>query len=193
MVLLRLYQRHTCLYSRAITSPAHILRRLNSTTAASSSSASPSLSWNDFLRVRSYRRVTNLGVAGIGGTVGLIVGYNLLADDVIDPTATVYGVDPFIFTALELFGFGLVGAIIGRGIGDVVFKFAVLRSKAPLFQTKENLFLQHIKKNRVDPSHQSFANPVPDYYGEKITSLHGYRRWLRDCAAYKKKRDEFIK
>jgi import inner membrane translocase subunit TIM23 len=31
-------------------------------------------------------------------------------------------------------------------------------------------------------------NPVPDYYGEKITSVLGYRNWLRDQRAFNKKR-----
>lgn len=28
------------------------------------------------------------------------------------------------------------------------------------------------------------ANPVPDYYGEKIGSVAGYRRWLKDQRAF---------
>jgi import inner membrane translocase subunit TIM23 len=54
---------------------------------------------------------------------------------------------------------------------------------------REKEFLQHIKKNRVDPSFQSFSNPVPDYYGEKIGSVKQYRQWLKDQRAYNKKRE----
>jgi hypothetical protein len=28
---------------------------------------------------------------------------------------------------------------------------------------------------------------VPDYYGEKIGSMKGYRQWLRDQATYRRK------
>jgi len=31
-------------------------------------------------------------------------------------------------------------------------------------------------------------NPVPDFYGEKISSVAGYRQWLKDQRAYIKKR-----
>jgi len=52
---------------------------------------------------------------------------------------------------------------------------------------REREFLQHIKKNRVDPSFQSFRNPVPDYYGEKIGSIKQYKQWLKDQRAYNRK------
>jgi hypothetical protein len=57
---------------------------------------------------------------------------------------------------------------------------------------REREFLKHIQKNRVDPSFQSFSNPVPDYYGEKIGSVKQYRQWLKDQRAYNKKREAFL-
>lgn len=33
---------------------------------------------------------------------------------------------------------------------------------------------------------------VPDFYGEKISSVAGYRQWLKDQRAYNKKRTTFI-
>jgi import inner membrane translocase subunit TIM23 len=56
---------------------------------------------------------------------------------------------------------------------------------------KEKGFYARIKRYRVDPSAQSFSNPVPDYYGEKIGSVAGYRQWLKDQRAYNKKRQSF--
>jgi len=35
-------------------------------------------------------------------------------------------------------------------------------------------------------------NPVPDYYGEKITSVQSYRQWLKDQRAFNKKRKVFV-
>jgi import inner membrane translocase subunit TIM23 len=35
-------------------------------------------------------------------------------------------------------------------------------------------------------NHLSFA--VPDFYGEKIQSVQGYRRWLKDQRAFNKKK-----
>lgn len=57
---------------------------------------------------------------------------------------------------------------------------------------REREFLQHIKKNRVDPSFQSFSNPVPDYYGEKIGSIQQYKQWLKDQRAYNRKSKNFL-
>lgn len=39
-------------------------------------------------------------------------------------------------------------------------------------------------------SRASFA--VPDFYGEKISSVAGYRQWLKDQRAFNKKRTSFV-
>lgn len=59
-------------------------------------------------------------------------------------------------------------------------------------QQKEKEFYNRIKRYRVDPSSNTLANPVPDYYGEKIGSVQGYRQWLKDQRAYNRKRRNFI-
>ena len=59
-------------------------------------------------------------------------------------------------------------------------------------QQKEKEFFDRIKHFRVDPSTNSATNPVPDYYGEKIKSVQGYRQWLKDQRAYNRKRRSFI-
>ena len=33
---------------------------------------------------------------------------------------------------------------------------------------------------------------MPDYYGEKISSVKQYRQWLKDQWAYNKKREVFL-
>lgn len=57
-------------------------------------------------------------------------------------------------------------------------------------EQKEREFYDRIKKHRVDPTSSSMANPVPDYYGEKIGSVADYRRWLKDQRAFNLKRGE---
>jgi len=52
-------------------------------------------------------------------------------------------------------------------------------------------FYARIRKHRVDPSTSSMQNPLPDYYGEKITSVQGYRMWLKDQRAFNRKRQGF--
>jgi len=55
---------------------------------------------------------------------------------------------------------------------------------------KEKEFFARIKKYRVDPATSSINNPIPDYYGEKIGSVIGYRRWLKDQRAFNLKRQK---
>lgn len=86
---------------------------------------------------------------------------------------------------------GGLGFLLGPIFGNFVFKFKNKQTLSP-FEVKDKEFLNKVTKNRVDPSSQSFSNPVPDYYGEKILSLKGYRDWLRDCNAYKRKAREFL-
>jgi import inner membrane translocase subunit TIM23 len=72
-----------------------------------------------------------------------------------------------------------------------LYDFTALLTRAPGKQ-KEKEFFARIRRYRVDPSSQSFSNPVPDYYGEKIGSVQQYRQWLRDQRAYNKKRQNFL-
>ncbi|KAL2161678.1 hypothetical protein VTH06DRAFT_8240 [Thermothelomyces fergusii] len=53
---------------------------------------------------------------------------------------------------------------------------------------KESEFFARIKKHRVDPSASSMRNPVPDFYGEKISSVADYRQWLKDQRAFNRKK-----
>jgi len=57
---------------------------------------------------------------------------------------------------------------------------------------KETEFFGRVKKYRVDPAGASASNPVPDYYGEKISSVAGYRQWRKDQRAFKKKRETYV-
>lgn len=57
---------------------------------------------------------------------------------------------------------------------------------------KEKEFYTRIKRHRVDPTSSSIANPVPDYYGEKIGSVADYRRWLKDQRAFNLKRGAYL-
>ena len=56
---------------------------------------------------------------------------------------------------------------------------------------KEKEFYHRLIRHRADPSGQSMSNPVPDYYGEKISSVTGYRQWLKDQRAFRKKREGY--
>ncbi len=94
--------------------------------------------------------------------------------------------------------FGLVYRRFASGMAVVSallpFSLFVAFSNANLFffaanLQKEREFYQRIKRYRSDPAGQSMNNPVPDYYGEKITSVKDYRRWLKDQRAFRRKRE----
>lgn len=84
-----------------------------------------------------------------------------------------------------------LGYLFGPILGNLIFKLKN-KSQLSLFDSKNKIFLEKIVKYRVDPSFQSFSNPVPDYYGEKINSIKSYKQWLRDNNAYKRKTKEFL-
>lgn len=86
---------------------------------------------------------------------------------------------------------GALGYLLGPIVGSQIFKLSH-QKQLEYFNDKNKDFLKHIINNRVDASSQSFSNPVPDYYGEKIGSLKEYKQWLRDCHAYAKKSKEFL-
>ncbi|QSL64090.1 hypothetical protein MERGE_000245 [Pneumocystis wakefieldiae] len=130
-----------------------------------------SLSWNEFLYLRRQNLRSGLIASIPSSFVGLSLGYFYFATIQVDPTQTIFGIDPFVVYLLATLASGGAGWLLGR----------------PIVQEKERDFFLHIQKNRVDPRYQSINNPVPDYYGEKIGSLSDYRRWLRDCRAYRKK------
>jgi len=117
------------------------------------------------------------------------MGY--LANKEIDVTQTILGMDPLVVFGLATIGSGAAGWLVGPSVGGAVFRVVNRRYTAQLAE-REREFLTHIKKNRVDPSFQSFSNPVPDYYGEKIGSVRQYRQWLKDQRAYNKKREAFL-
>ncbi|KAG1728634.1 mitochondrial import protein Pam17 [Suillus paluster] len=79
-----------------------------------------------------------------------------------------------------------LGYLIGPAIGAAGWRMTHRRAMN-LIEAKDREFHQHIVKNRVDPTAQSATNPVPDFYGEKIGSLHQYRQWLRDQARFRRK------
>ncbi|KAF3912150.1 hypothetical protein ABW21_db0206097 [Orbilia brochopaga] len=164
-----------------------------STTSATASSTIPpgSLDWNSFLKLRKLKRRYNLAGSLVCSIFTSAVGLNVLGTQEIDPSKMIWGLDPLMVLGLGLIACGATGWLVGPVLGTHAFKI-VNRRSLPEITRKEKEFFNHIRKNRVDPSFQSFSNPVPDYYGEKIGSLSQYRQWLKDQRAYNRKREKFL-
>ncbi|KAK6509018.1 TIM23 complex component [Arthrobotrys musiformis] len=175
------------------------LRRLSSTTTAASTSIPSStatttsnpLDWNTFLKLRKQKRRYNLAGSIVCSMLTSTIGLNILGTQEIDPSKMIWGLDPLMVLGIGLIACGATGWLIGPVAGTQAFKVANRRWMGEITK-KEKEFFAHIKKNRVDPSFQSFSNPVPDYYGEKIGSLSQYRQWLKDQRAYNRKREKFL-
>ncbi|UNI16945.1 TIM23 complex component [Purpureocillium takamizusanense] len=160
----------------------------SSSSGASSSSANPSkLDWNSFFKLRLRRRriqlIFSVGAGVLGGAAGAII----LSTGMAEPLVMQIPLDPFVTLGLMTLACAGMGWLVGPSIGNQVFYLLNHRYKAQMIQ-KEVEFFARVKKNRVDPSNSSAGNPVPDFYGEKIQSVAGYRQWLKDQRAFNKKK-----
>ncbi|KAJ5584734.1 Presequence translocated-associated motor subunit pam17 [Penicillium hispanicum] len=150
------------------------------------------LDWNSFFKLRASRRRYSLASSIASSLVTTTVGVQVLSSQDLESLgAQVMGLDPFVVLGLATAACGaagwLVGPVVGNGFWGLVY-----RRSTPSFATKEKEFFNRIRRFRVDPSTNSISNPVPDYYGEKIGSVQGYRQWLKDQRAYNRKRRNFI-
>jgi len=157
--------------------------RPNSTA---SDSTKPKLTWAEYLAIRRGKRKWEMAATIPCAILGFAGGAAYFGSLETDATKPIMGVDPlFFYGGCTLACVGL-GSLIGPTIGSSLWRLTH-RHAMKLIDDREREFFQHIAKNRVDPSYQSPTNPIPDFYGEKIGSLHQYRQWLRDQIKYKRK------
>lgn len=144
------------------------------------------LPWADYLTIRKKKRRWETAMTipfTIGGFAGGVAYFGNLE---MDPTKPIFNVDPMIVYGFSTLACAGLGYLIGPIVGSMIWRMTHRRTMT-LIEARDREFHQHIVKNRVDPTAQSATNPVPDFYGEKIGSLHDYRQWLRDQARYKRK------
>ena len=180
----------TPIRATSITSSS-LFARLASTSTTTPNNNETSLTWKAFFNLRKQQRRINVVSSGFTALLGCNLSWAYLSNMEIDPTQMILGFDPLVVVSAGLMASGALGYLFGPLIGTQVFN---LKNNKTLndFSTKNKEFLEHIIKNRVDASSQSFSNPVPDYYGEKIGSMKEYRQWLRDCHSYARKAKEFL-
>ncbi|KAI0748639.1 mitochondrial import protein Pam17-domain-containing protein [Daedaleopsis nitida] len=149
------------------------------------------LPWQEYLAIRKRKRRWETAVtipATIGGFVG---GFAYFGSLEMDPSKPIFNIDPMFVYGAAVFGCAGLGYLIGPVVGSSIWRLTHRRLMR-LIEIRDKQFHQHIVKNRVDPTAQSATNPVPDYYGEKIGSLHDYRQWLRDQAKFRRKASGFL-
>ncbi|KAI0383728.1 Pam17-domain-containing protein [Hypomontagnella monticulosa] len=161
-------------------------------SGAPESSSTPTLDWNSFFTLRKTRRrfqlVSSLLTMVAGGSAGAILLVNMDVDWLLSKVP----MDPFLALGIMTLSFAGLGWLAGPSLGSALFYTFKRGVKKPM-AAKESEFFARIKKNRVDPSNSSLSgNAVPDFYGEKISSVAGYRQWLKDQRAFNKKRTSFV-
>ncbi|KYK59029.1 hypothetical protein DCS_00156 [Drechmeria coniospora] len=160
----------------------------SASSSPSSSSPSPAkLDWNSFFKLRLRRRRIQLVFSVTTGLFGGAAGALALSTGVAEPVVMQIPLDPFVTLGLITFACAGMGWLVGPSIGNQVFYIMNRRLKSQMM-AKESEFFARVKKHRVDPTNSSAGNPVPDFYGEKIQSVSGYRRWLKDQRAFNKKK-----
>jgi len=170
--------------------PSLCRTRNASTTATPTQNTSTALDWNSFFRLRQSRRryaLTSSIMTAVVSTGGAIAAFSEIPD-FADNITKLIPTDPFISMGLATFGATFFGWLIGPAFGNTLWRL-LHRSRLPEFTIKERAFFERIKKHRVNPSGASTNNPVPDFYGEKVGSVAGYRNWLKDQRAFNRKRD----
>ncbi|KAK4167099.1 mitochondrial import protein Pam17-domain-containing protein [Cladorrhinum sp. PSN259] len=168
-------------------------RRNASTTATASSSSDNTtihLDWENFFKLRKSRRRWQQGFSILGSVGAGGAGSVALSSGLADPVVTQIPLDPLITLGLLSMSCAALGWLAGPSLGSAVFNAMNSKYKEPIAE-KEKQFFARIKKNRVDPTASSVRNPVPDFYGEKISSVAGYRQWLRDQRAFNRKKTGF--
>ncbi|KAL6706882.1 TIM23 complex component [Coniothyrium glycines] len=145
----------------------------------------PQLPWNDFFALRRTRRRIGQGCSALSAVGVTYYGLTSMIQNGYDATlsAQLGGFDPFMLMGLSTLGMLGAGWLVGPVFGNQVFNLAY-RGVLGEFTRKDTAFFNRIKQHRVDPTASSLANPPPDYYGEKIGSVAGYRRWLKDQRAF---------
>lgn len=157
--------------------------RFNSTT--------PALNWVEYFALKKQNNRVNVASSVVTGVIGGVVTLNLLGNMEIDIEKPIMGFDPILVMGGTVVLGGGFGYLLGPFLGTALFN-VFNKSKLHGFKAKDQVFLQKVKAKRVDPSSQSFSNPVPDYYGERIYSLNNYKQWLRDCNGFRRKAKEFL-
>ncbi|CEI97388.1 hypothetical protein RMCBS344292_11522 [Rhizopus microsporus] len=134
--------------------------------------------WNDYFKLRKKRRtyeVTSYVPCTIAPAFGT---FSYFVQMEVDPFTKILGMDPLMAAVVTTAGAAFGGFLLGPVFGNTLFKL-MNRKIAPAMDARDKEFFEHIKKNRADARLNSIRNPVPDYYGEKIQSVHDYRTWLR--------------
>ncbi|GAA5837052.1 hypothetical protein JCM11251_004485 [Rhodosporidiobolus azoricus] len=154
--------------------------------AAAEATEARKIDWPTYLALRKSQRLYGL-IASIPTTfVGFSVGAGYFATLEAEAGSTIMGIEPVYAYGIATVGCVGLGWLAGPTVGNGVWRL-VHRKVVKAMEAKDKDFFRHISRWRADPSRQSASNPSPDFYAEKVGSLHQYRTWLRDQNTFRRK------
>lgn len=118
----------------------------------------PPLDWNTFFKLRLRRRRIQVFFSLLSGAGGLFVGAGVLSTGLAEPLVAQVPLDPIFTLGGLTLVFAAAGWLVGPTLGSQVF-YLLNRQLKPQINQKEAQFFARIKKNRVDPTNSSAANP----------------------------------
>ncbi|KAJ3220246.1 Proprotein convertase subtilisin/kexin type 9 [Dinochytrium kinnereticum] len=141
---------------------------------AQSKAVSNLITWTEYFRLRKTKKTAERTGGVIGGLVGLTLsGYYFFAVAEFDPTEPIWFFpDPTFAYGLGIFLIGGCCAGVGILAGGQIWRMIQRR-------LRDKEFFQRIQSKRPSEVKLSIDNPAPDYYGEAVTSVPGYRAWLK--------------
>lgn len=118
----------------------------------------PPLDWNTFFKLRLRRRRIQVFFSLLSGAGGLFAGAGVLSTGLAEPLVAQVPLDPIFTLGGLTLVFAAAGWLVGPTLGSQVF-YLLNRQLKPQINQKEAQFFARIKKNRVDPTNSSAANP----------------------------------
>lgn len=146
------------------------------------------LTWRGFFRKRWQRKSCERWFAASLGLVSFSASlYYVSFVKEFDPTVMFFGImDPSIAYMLMSFAGGALGACGGVFFGRLVWNRINYRLLHEM-DIRDKIFDSHLAVHRAPSTAHSVDMPIPDFYGEKIKSLRGYRSWIRKHRKHMKK------
>ncbi|KAF5388898.1 hypothetical protein D9757_005055 [Collybiopsis confluens] len=135
------------------------------------------LTWPEYLGIRRTKRKWQNFSAIPCSILGLLGGASYFGSLEIDPMKPILGLDPFLFYGICTTACMGTGYLLGPTLGAFIWRrLPSIQKYEGTIDKMDKEFYERIARNRVDVTLQSPTSPIPDYYGEKIGSLHQYRK-----------------
>ncbi|KAG0282368.1 TIM23 complex component [Linnemannia gamsii] len=145
-----------------------------------------SMDWNSYFALRGTRRLYERVCMVPSTALGILGGGYYFVHQDFDPTMSIFGMDQVLVYGMGTIALALLGLALGPVVGNVIFR-SVHSNARPLLDKMDREFFKRIVLNRANPTGNPLAHPIPDFYGEKIKSVHDYRSWLRKQREYHRK------